>query len=92
MRVLFFQGFVSPDLDYKASDAVGYGITSAEAIIEGLSALGVEVLPVRPPAQPSLDGERRRLAWIIDGYKALLDLDLRDGDIIFIFHIIFFLI
>ena len=41
MRVLFFQGFVSPDLDYKASDAVGYGITSAEAIIEGLSALGV---------------------------------------------------
>ena len=87
MRVLFFQGFVSPDLDYKASDAVGYGITSAEAIIEGLSALGVEVLPVRPPAQPSLDGERRRLAWIIDGYKALLELDLRDGDIIFIFHI-----
>lgn len=87
MRVLFFQGFVSPDLDYKASDAVGYGITSAEAIIEALSALGVEVLAVRPPAQPSLDGERRRLAWIIDGYKALLDLELRRDDLIFIFHI-----
>ncbi len=31
MRVLFLQGFVSPDMDYEASDAIGYGITSAEA-------------------------------------------------------------
>ena len=35
MRVLFLQGF-SPDVDYRASDAVVWGITSAEAIIEGL--------------------------------------------------------
>ncbi len=48
MRVLFLQGFVSPDMDYKASDAVGWGITAAEAIIEGLSARGVDVVPVKP--------------------------------------------
>ncbi len=52
MRVLFLQGFVSPDMDYKASDAVGWGITSAEAIIEGLSARGVDVVPVKP--EPAL--------------------------------------
>ena len=86
MRVLFFQGFVSPDRDYKASDAVGYGITTAEAIMEGLSARGVDVVPVTPPPPPSLDQERRRLAWILDGYKALLDLDLQTFDLIFIFH------
>ena len=86
MRVLFFQGFVSPDRDYKASDAVGYGITSAEAIVEGLSARGVEVVPVKPPSPPSLDPERRRLAWILDGYRALLDHDLQAFDLIFIFH------
>ncbi len=86
MRVLFFQGFVSPDMDYEASDAIGYGITSAEAIIEGLSARGVDVVPVTPPSPPSLDRERRRLSWILDGYKALLDLDLKTFDLIFIFH------
>lgn len=86
MRVLFFQGFVSPEMDYEASDAIGYGITSAEAIIEGLSARGVDVVPVKPPSPPSLDQERRRLSWILDGYKALLDLDLKAFDLIFIFH------
>jgi glycosyltransferase involved in cell wall biosynthesis len=86
MRVLFFQGFVSPEMDYKASDAVGYGITAAEAIIEGLSARGVDVVPVKPPSPPSLDQERRRLSWILDGYKALLDHDLQTFDLIFIFH------
>ncbi len=86
MRVLFFQGFVSPDRDYKASDAVGYGITAAEAVMEGLSARGVDVVPVKPPSPPSLDQERRRLAWILDGYKALLDLDLQAFDLILIFH------
>ncbi len=48
MRILFLQGFVSPEMDYKASDAVGWGITAAEAIIEGLSARGVDVVPVSP--------------------------------------------
>lgn len=87
MRVLFFQGFVSPERDYKASDAVGYGITSADAVVEALTAQGVEVLAVKPPPSPSPNQEKRRLAWILDGYKALLDLDLRPGDVIFIFHI-----
>lgn len=35
MRVLFLQGFVSPDMEHEASDAIGYGITSAEAIVAG---------------------------------------------------------
>ena len=37
MRILFFQGFVSPDMEHEASDAIGYGITSAEAIVAGLA-------------------------------------------------------
>ena len=37
MRILFFQGFVSPDMEHEASDAIGYGITAAEAIVAGLS-------------------------------------------------------
>lgn len=57
MRVLFLQGFVSPDMDYKASDAVGWGITSAEAIIEGLSARGVDVVPVKPERRALLAGD-----------------------------------
>lgn len=87
MRVLFFQGFVSPERDYKASDAVGYGITSADAVVEGLTAQGMEVLAMKPPPSPFPNQEKRRLAWILDGYKALLDMDLRPGDVIFIFHI-----
>ncbi len=87
MRILFFQGFVSPARDYKASDAVGYGITSADAVVEALTAQGIEVLAVKPPASTSPDQEKRRLAWILDGYKALLDLDPHPVDVIFIFHI-----
>ncbi len=86
MRILFFQGFVSPDMEHEASDAIGYGITSAEAIVAGLSARGVDVVPVQPPSPPSLDQERRRLSWILNGYRALLDLDLQAFDLIFIFH------
>ena len=64
MRVLFLQGFVSPDMDYKASDAVGWGITSAEAIIEGLSARGVDVVPVKPERRtPDLETRRRPRSW-----------------------------
>ncbi len=86
MRVLFFQGFTSPQMDYKASDAIGYGITAAEAIIAGLSTRGVDVVSVKPPPRESFGPERQRLSWILDGYRALLDLDLQAFDLIFIFH------
>ncbi len=36
MRVLFVQEFVSPHRDYKASDAVGYGITAPEEVASRL--------------------------------------------------------
>jgi len=86
MRILFLQGFVSPDMEHEASDAIGYGITAAEAIIAGLSARGVDVVSVKPPPRESFDPERQRLSWILDGYRALLDLDLQAFDLIFIFH------
>ncbi|MFQ5880816.1 MAG: glycosyltransferase family 4 protein [Dehalococcoidia bacterium] len=86
MRVIFLPGFVSPQRDYKASDAVGYGITAAEALSEALSEGGVDVVAVKPRRRPSPDMERQRLAWILDGYKALVDLDLQSSDLIFIFH------
>ncbi len=56
MRILFFQGFVSPEMDCKASDAVGYGITAAEAIIEGLSARDVSVVLTREVEDEALRG------------------------------------
>lgn len=86
MRLIFLPGFVSPQRDYKASDAVGYGITAAEALSEALSERGLDVVAVKPRRRPSPDMERQRLAWILDGYKALVDLDLHSGDLIFIFH------
>jgi len=86
MRVLFFPGFVSPRQDYKASDAVGYGITAAEAIREALPRFGVELFSVRPRRRRWPDLERQRLAWLLDGQKALLSFDLSRFDLIFIFH------
>ncbi len=68
-------------MEHEASDAIGYGITSAEAIVAGLSARGIDVVRVQPPSPPSFDQERRRLSWILDGYKALLDLDLQAFDL-----------
>ncbi len=44
MRVLFFQGFVFPDTDYRDSDAVGYGIAAA-----GLLALEDELRTLLGP-------------------------------------------
>lgn len=88
MRVIFFGGFVSPSTDYKASDAVGYGITSAQAFVDVLPRLGFEVVPVRPRLRKGqLDSERLRLAWIFEGYKALLKLPLGEFDAAFIFHV-----
>ena len=87
LRVLFFGGFVSPSADYKASDAIGYGITTAGALVDGLPRLGIDVTPVRPRLPARLrDLERRRLAWILGGYRALLDLPLEKFDALFIFH------
>ena len=86
-RILFFGGFVSPSADYKASDAIGYGITTADALVDGPSRLGIEVTRVRPRLPSGLrDLERRRLAWILGGYRALLDLPLEEFDALFIFH------
>ena len=86
MHLLFLPGFVSPHRDYKASDAVGYGITAAEALLEALSRQGVDIVTVRPRRQAWPDLERQRLAWILDGCKALLRGELRTIDLIFIFH------
>lgn len=86
MRVLFFPGFVSPRQDYKASDAVGYGITAAAALRQALPRLGVDIFTVKPRRRPWPDLERQRLAWLLDGHKALLRLDLSRFDLVFIFH------
>ena len=86
MRVLFFPGFTSRRRDYKASDAVGYGITAVDALLQALPSFGIQVFPARPRRRPWPDLERQRLAWLLDAHKALLRLDLRRFDLIFIFH------
>jgi glycosyltransferase involved in cell wall biosynthesis len=87
LRLLFFRGFVSRDQEYKSSDAVGYGITVADAIVAELPRHGVEVRCVAPEVPQGLsDIERRRLAWILGGYEALLRIPPQEYDAIFVFH------
>ncbi len=88
LRILFFQGFVSRDQEYKASDAVGYGITVADAVADELPRHGVQVRRVEPETPEGLaDIERRRLAWILGGYQAILRIPPEEYDAVFIFHI-----
>ena len=87
LRVLFFQGFTSRAQDYKASDAVGYGITSAAAIAHTLPQYGVDVHVIDPDLSETFsDIERTRLAWILETQKELLRVDLSEFDLAFIFH------
>jgi glycosyltransferase involved in cell wall biosynthesis len=52
-----------------------------------LPRLGIDVTTVRPRLPAGLrDMERRRLAWILGGYRALLDQPLERFDALFIFH------
>lgn len=87
LRMLFFPGFVSPNQDYKASDAIGYGITAVDAILAELPRHGVQVQCVEPDVPHGLeDIERRRLAWILAGYQSLLRIPPEEYDAVFIFH------
>lgn len=87
IRVLFFRGFTAQAQDYKASDAVGYGITAATAISDVLPQYGVDVHVIDPDLPETFsDIERTRLAWILETQKELLRLDLSEFDLAFIFH------
>ena len=87
LRALYFRGFQSHTKDYKASDAVGYGITAANAIADMLPQYGVDVHIVQPKFSETFsDMERTRLAWILETQKELLRVDLRRFDLAFIFH------
>ncbi len=87
IRVLYFRGFQSHTKDYKASDAVGYGITASDAIVDMLPQYGVDVHVVEPKfSETFVDIERTRLGWILETQKELLRLDLRQFDLAFIFH------
>ncbi len=87
MRILFVPGFTSPSRDYKASDAIGYGITSAAAIRDGLQALGMHVDVLEPERTfGESDMERRRTSWILGGYQELVEASRRDYDAVFLFH------
>lgn len=87
-RALFLRGFTSQAQDYKASDAVGYGITAASAIADLLPEYGIDVHLVDPAlSEAYADIERTRLAWLFETQKELLRLDLQEFDLVFIFHI-----
>ena len=87
IRLLFIPGFVSRNQDYKASDAVGYGITVADAIVAELPEHGVEVRRLDPQVSSDItDVERGRLEWILACYRALLRIPPDEYDAVFIFH------
>ena len=87
LRVLFLRGFTAQAQDYKASDAIGYGITAANAIAETLPQFGIEAHVVDPELTETFpDMERTRLAWLLETQKELLRLDLSEFDLVFIFH------
>src|SRR5215213_12022862 len=92
-RLLYLDAYTVP-VELKSapgsppsSDAIGYAITSSEAIRTGLREAGWDV---RQPYIPDLDdqnGHVRRLRWLLRAYEGVLDL-LRTSppDAIFVFH------
>jgi hypothetical protein len=86
-RILFLPGFTSRSGDDKASDAVGYGITVADAIVAELPKYGISVesiVPDIPVNQGNI--EQQRLAWIVNGYLSVINTPPESYDAVFIFH------
>ena len=92
-RVLYLDAYTDPVERTSApgsspsSDAIGYAITSSEAIRTGLRAAGWEVL--RPDISGLQDqkGPVRRLRWLLRTYECALDLlGTSPPDAIFVFH------
>ena len=92
-RVLYLDAYTDPVERTSApgsspsSDAIGYAITSSEAIRTGLRAAGWEVLQPDISGLQDQKGPVRRLRWLLRTYECALDLlGTSPPDAIFVFH------
>jgi glycosyltransferase involved in cell wall biosynthesis len=91
MRLLYVDTFTSPptlEQDPPSSDSIGYGVTSAAAIVAELRLRNMEVITLNPRLPTHLDLRARRAHWTSRIYADIVNA-FHDGppDIIFIFHI-----
>jgi glycosyltransferase involved in cell wall biosynthesis len=92
-RLLYLDAYTAPVERTSApgsspsSDAIGYAITSSEAIRTGLRAAGWEVLQPELSGLQDQNGHVRRLRWFLRAYESALDvLATSPPDVIFVFH------
>jgi glycosyltransferase involved in cell wall biosynthesis len=91
MRLLYVPTFTSsPTLeqDPPSSDSIGYGVTSAAAIVAELRSRNIEVITLNPRLPAHLDLRARRAHWTSRIYADIVSaFSTGPPDAIFIFHI-----
>jgi glycosyltransferase involved in cell wall biosynthesis len=91
MRLLYVDTFTSPPAlgqDPPSSDSIGYGVTSASAIVAELRLRNVEVITLNPQLPTQLDPRARRAYWTSRIYADIVNVICDEmPDVIFIFHI-----
>jgi glycosyltransferase involved in cell wall biosynthesis len=92
-RLLYLDAYTAPvertsaSESSPSSDAIGYAITSSQAIRTGLGAAGWEVLQPDVSDLQDQNGQVRRLRWFLRAYESALDLlGTAPPDAIFVFH------
>ncbi|HWI01356.1 MAG TPA: hypothetical protein VNT27_13580, partial [Propionibacteriaceae bacterium] len=92
-RLLYLDAYTAPvertsaSESSPSSDAIGYAITSSQAIRTGLGAAGWEVLQPDLSGLQDQNGQVRRLRWFLRAYESALDLlGTSPPDAIFVFH------
>ena len=92
-RLLYLDAYTVPVEQKSApgsppsSDAIGYAITSSEAIRTGLREAGWDVRQPHIPDPGDQNGHVRRLRWLLRAYEGVLDLLCTSPpDVIFVFH------
>jgi glycosyltransferase involved in cell wall biosynthesis len=91
MRLLYVDTFTSPptrEQEPPSSDSIGYGVTSASAIVAELRRRDLEIITLHPQLPPHAEPKARRAYWTSRVYTDIVDiLCAEPPDVIFIFHI-----
>jgi hypothetical protein len=82
-KILFLDSYTQRGADSDASDEIGYGITSSEAIKQDLRKRGFDITDLQAVGVNAAS----KLEWIHTTYEFLRQAPLESFDCIFIFHI-----
>lgn len=81
-KILYLDSYTQPSAESNASDEIGYGITTSDAIKSQLRKIGYIVHDMQ---KFGIKAENK-LSWICASYNLVRTLLLDDYDLIFIFH------